>query len=237
MHRRASWLPLVGILLSSIQLLAQGPARRGASAPQAAPVNAATDPVLKGFRWRSIGPVGQGGRIDDIAVVENEPRTWYVGYATGGVWKTTNAGVTFEPVFETYGTASIGAVAVAQTNPNIVYVGTGEGNGRNSASFGDGVYKSTDAGRTFTHVGLRESQSIQHIVVDPRNADVAYVAAVGHLYGANAERGLFKTTNGGTSWSKILYVDENTGVSDVVLDPSNPDIMYASTYQRRRASW
>jgi photosystem II stability/assembly factor-like uncharacterized protein len=193
--------------------------------------------MLKGFRWRSIGPVGQGGRIDDIAVVENEPRTWYVGYATGGVWKTTNAGITFEPVFETYGTASIGAVAIAQGNPNVVYVGTGEGNGRNSASFGDGVYKSTDAGRTFTHVGLRESQSIQKIVVDPRNADVAYVAAVGHLYGPNTERGLFKTTNGGTSWNKTLYVDENTGVSDVVLDPSNPDIVYASTYQRRRASW
>jgi photosystem II stability/assembly factor-like uncharacterized protein len=236
MPRRASWLPLVFLAFPIVQLFAQAPARGARPAPGPA-VNAATDPVLRGFRWRYIGPVGQGGRVDDIAVVENDPRVFYLGYATGGVWKTVNAGVTFEPIFETYGTASIGAVALSQVNPSIVYVGTGEGNGRNSASFGDGVYKSSDAGRTFTHVGLRETQSIQKIVVDPRGPDVVYVAAVGHLYGPNAERGLYKSTNGGTSWSKILYVDENTGASDVVLDPSNPDIVYASMYQRRRTSW
>src|SRR5438874_5910424 len=151
MQRSASWfLPVALAVLSlPIPLSAQGP--RGARTSQGAAINPATDPVLRGFRWRSIGPVGQGGRIDDIAVVENEPRVFYLGYATGGVWKTVNAGVTFEPIFETYGSASIGAIAVSQTKPDIVYVGTGEGNGRNSSSFGDCVYKSTDAGRTFTH--------------------------------------------------------------------------------------
>jgi photosystem II stability/assembly factor-like uncharacterized protein len=204
---------------------------------QAPLLNASSDPLLQGFKWRSIGPVGQGGRIDDIAVVERDPRTFYLGYATGGLWKTVNAGITFAPVFETYGSASIGSVAVSQSDPSIVYVASGEGNGRNSSSFGDGVYKSTDAGRTFTHIGLRETQSIERIVIDPRNSDVVYVAAVGHLFGPNPERGVFKTTDGGRSWNRVLFVDENTGASEVELDPSNPDVVYASTYQRRRTAW
>src|SRR5687768_7211636 len=136
-----------------------------------------TDPLLRGFRWRSIGPASQGGRADDIAVVERHPSIIYAGFATGGVWKTINNGVTFTPVFDTYGTHSIGDLALAPSNPNVLYVGTGEANNRQSSSFGDGIYKSTDAGATFTHVGLRETQTIARIVVHPRNPDIVWVAA------------------------------------------------------------
>lgn len=200
-------------------------------------INQTDDPLLRAFGWRAIGPVGSGGRVDDIAVDENHPLTFYIGYATGGVWKTTNDGTTFTPIFDVYGSESIGAVAVAQTQPDIVWVGTGEGNSRNNSGFGDGVYKSTDGGRTFTNMGLRESQNIQRIVIDPRNPDVVYVAALGHLYGPNDQRGLYKTVDGGRTWNRVLWVDENTGASDIALDPSNPDVIYASTYQRRRAAW
>ncbi|MHC4505073.1 MAG: WD40/YVTN/BNR-like repeat-containing protein, partial [Planctomycetota bacterium] len=175
--------------------------------------------------------------MDDIAVVDRDPRIFYVGYATGGVWKTENNGTTFEPIFETYGSASIGAVAVCQSDPNLVWVGTGEANGRNNSGFGDGVYKSTDGGRTFAKVGLRETQTIQRIVIDPRNPDVVYVAAVGNLYGPNPERGVFKTTDGGRTWSRVLFVDDDTGVIEIVFDPSDPDLVYAATYQRRRTAW
>ena len=212
-------------------------AQRAGGPGRPARVNPSTDPVLRPFSWRSIGPVSQGGRIDDIAVVESDPRVFYIGYATGGVWKTVNGGTTFEPIFETYGSASIGAIAVTQSRPEVVWVATGEGNGRNSSSFGDGVYKSTDAGRTFTNMGLRETQSIQRLVIDPRNPDVVYVAGVGHLFGPNPERGVFKTADGGRTWNKVLYIDENTGATDVSIDPSNPDILYAAMYQRRRTGW
>lgn len=201
------------------------------------PVHASTDPLLRSFRWRSIGPAGQGGRVDDIAVVESDPSIFYVGYATGGLWKTENAGTTLEPIFEAYGSASIGAVAVSQDDPDLIWVGTGEANGRNSSSFGDGVYKSTDGGRTFSHMGLRETQTIQRVLIDPRNSEVVYVAAVGHLYGPNPERGLYKTSDGGASWEQVLYVDDDTGVIEVVFDPADPDVLYAATYQRRRTSW
>ena len=212
-------------------------AQRAGGPGRPARVNPSTDPVLRPFSWRSIGPVSQGGRIDDIAVVESDPKVFYIGYATGGVWKTVNGGTTFEPIFETYGSASIGAIAVTQSRPEVVWVATGEGNGRNSSSFGDGVYKSTDAGRTFTNMGLRETQSIQRLVIDPRNPDVVYVAGVGHLFGPNPERGVFKTADGGRTWNKVLYIDENTGATDVSIDPSNPDILYAAMYQRRRTGW
>src|SRR5690606_19839295 len=184
---------------------------------------------LRSFRWRSIGPAGQGGRVDDIAVSERDPHTFYIGFATGGLWKTTNNGTTFTPIFDTYGTHSIGDIALAPSNPDIIYIGTGEANNRQSSSFGDGVYKSTDAGRTFTHVGLRETQSIARIVVHPTNPDIVYVAAMGHLFGPNEERGLFKSTDGGRTWQKSLYVDANTGATDVVMHPTNPNVLFAAT--------
>ena len=197
-------------------------------------INATDHPLLKTFRWRSIGPVGQGGRVDDIAVHPDDPHTFFVGFATGGLWKTTNNGTTFKPVFDTYGTHSIGAIAIAPSNPDVVYVGTGEANNRQSSSFGEGMYKSTDGGETFTHIGLRETQSIARVVLHPSDADVVWVAANGHLFGPNRERGVFKSSDGGQTWNKVLYVDENTGATDLSLDPSNPNTLYAATYERRR---
>jgi len=229
-------------LSASVVLLALAPAaglaqggQRGQT--QRPTVNAADDPLLRGYRWRAIGPINQGGRIDDIAVAESRPTTFYVGFATGGVWKTTNNGVTFEPVFDTYGTHSIGDLALAPSNPDILYVGTGEPNNRQSSSFGDGIYKSSDGGRTFTHAGLRETQTIARIVVHPTNPEIVWVAANGHLFGPNAERGIFMSSNGGRSWDKVLYVDENTGATDLVIDPSNANTLFAATYQRRRTAW
>ncbi len=200
-------------------------------------VNQSDDPMLKIFRWRSIGPAGQGGRVDDIAVVEDDPATFYVGFATGGVWKTINNGTTFEPIFDTYSSASIGDIAIAPSDRDIVWVGTGEPNNRQSSSFGDGVYKSTDGGKTFTYMGLRETQTIARIVIHPTNPDIVWLAAVGHLFGPNSERGVFKTQDGGRTWRRVLFVDENTGATDLVIDPSNPNTLFAATYQRRRTAW
>ena len=195
------------------------------------------DVFSSGLTWRSIGPVGQGGRVDDIAVVESDPSTFFVGFATGGLWKTINNGTTFRPVFDTYGTHSVGDVSVSQSNPEIVYVGTGEANNRQSSSFGDGVYKSTDGGETFSHVGLRATQSIARVVVHPTDPEVVWVAAVGPLFGASGERGVFKSTDGGTTWAKTLFVDDDTGVTDLVIQPDHPNTLLAATYQRRRSPW
>lgn len=207
-----------------------------AAAPSGAILNAPTDPRLQGFRFRSIGPTGQGGRIDDFAVNEQDPSTYYIGYAVSGLWKTVNNGVTFEQIFKD-GNHSIGDLALAPSNPNILYVGTGEPNNRQSSSFGDGVYKSTDAGKTFTHMGLKETQSIGRIVVHPKNPDIVWVAAVGHLFGPNDERGVFMSIDGGKTWQKTLYINQDTGATDLVIDPSNPNILFAATYERRRTSW
>ncbi|MGH7501873.1 MAG: VPS10 domain-containing protein [Longimicrobiales bacterium] len=197
-------------------------------------IHAPDHPLLRAFRWRSIGPAGQGGRVDDIAVRPDHPQTFFVGFATGGLWKTTNNGTTFEPVFDTYGTHSIGDIAIAPSDPDVLYVGTGEPNNRQSSSFGDGIYRSEDGGETFEHIGLRETQTIARVLVHPENAGVVWVAANGPLFAANAERGVFKSTDGGSTWRKVLFVDEKTGATDLVLHPANPDILYAATYQRRR---
>jgi photosystem II stability/assembly factor-like uncharacterized protein len=210
---------------------------RAAGPPAPPPVNQSTDPLLKSFRWRSIGPASMGGRIDDIAVAENDSSTYYVGMATGGVLKTANNGTTFAPVFDTYATSSIGDIAVSPSNANIVYVGTGEANNRQSSSFGDGVYKSTDAGKTFVNVGLRETQTIARIVIHPKDPNIVYVAAVGHLFGANPERGIYKTVDGGKSWAKVKFIDDDTGFTDIVMDPADPNVLFAASYQRRRVPW
>src|SRR4051794_30470228 len=201
-----------------------------APAPPVAVVNQSSDPLLASFRFRSIGPASMGGRIDDIAVSESDPSVIYVGYAVGGVFKSDNNGTTFRPVFETYGTASIGDIAIHPTNPDIVYVGTGEPNNRQTSSFGDGIYKTTDGGRTFTNVGLRETQTIARIVIDPRNPETVYVAAPGHLFGPGPERGIFKSTDGGRRWNTIKFIDSDTGFTDIAIDPSNSNILYAASY-------
>ena len=215
----------------------QSPAPTPSPSPTPTPVNWSTDPVLKRFVFRSIGPASMGGRIDDIAVPEQNPYTIYIAFATNGVWKSTNNGTTFTPIFETYGTHSVGDIAVAPSDPNIVWVGTGEPNNRQSSSYGDGIYKSTDAGKTFTKMGLEDSQSIGRIVIDPKDPNIVYVAVVGHLFGANKERGVFKTTDGGRTWNNVKFIDEDTGFTDLVMDASDSKTLYAASYQRRRTNY
>ena len=189
------------------------------------------------MRWREIGPAVVGGRVSDLAVNEADPRILYVGTATGGVWKTTNHGTTWEAVFTGESTASIGAITLAPSNPNIVWVGTGEPQNRQSSPWGDGVYKSTDGGRTWQHMGLRRTLHISRIRIHPRDPDIVYVAAVGGLWGPNPERGVFKTTDGGETWEHVLALDDDTGAIDLIMDPGDPNTLLAAMYQRRRTPW
>ena len=189
---------------------------------------------LKGIAWRSIGPGFVTGRIADTEIDPRDPNVWYVASAFGGLWKTVNRGISFEPIFDEGPSFNLCCVVIDPRNSNIIWLGTGENHSQRSAHFGDGVYKSADAGKTWKRVGLETSEHIGRIVVDPRNSNVVYVAAQGPLFSAGGERGLYKTTDGGTTWTPVLTISENTGVTDIVLDPKNPDVIYASSYQRRR---
>ncbi|HEV3140540.1 MAG TPA: hypothetical protein VGY57_08500, partial [Vicinamibacterales bacterium] len=204
-------------------------------APASAAGGASAGP-FDGLHFRPIGPASMSGRIADLAVYEPNPAIFYAGTAHGGVWKTTNGGTTFEAQFQTQGLISIGDVTVSQSNPDLVWVGSGESNNRQSTSWGDGVYKSTDGGKTYTNMGLKTSRYINRIVIDPRNNDVVFVAATGSLWGPGGERGVYKTTDGGKTWKQALKVDDDTGANDLVMDSSNDQILYASTYQRRRTA-
>src|SRR3954463_3882856 len=191
--------------------------------------------VLKGLQLRSLGPALATGRIQDIDIDPKNPSVWYVASAFGGLWKTTNRGITFTPVFDEQGSFTLCCVAVDPKDSNVVWVGSGENASQRSAHFGDGVYKSTDAGQTWTNVGLKSSEHIGKILIDPRNPNVVYVAAQGPLWSTGGERGLYKTTDGGATWNAVLTISPDTGISDVVFDVKNPDVLYASSYQRRRA--
>ena len=193
--------------------------------------------LVSGLSFRSIGPAFMSGRIGDIAVDPVKKSTWYVAVASGNVWKTTNAGNTWDPIFDSYGSYSIGCVTVDPNNRHVIWVGTGENNSQRSVGFGDGVYKSLDGGKSFEKTGLDSSEHIGRILVDPRNSDVVFVAAQGPLWSPGGDRGLYKTTDGGESWELVLEISENTGVSDICLDPRDPDIIYATSYQRRRHVW
>lgn len=259
---RAACVVLLITLIASIPAL---PAGKAARTSEASRDLAAKD--LTALAWRSVGPANMGGRVSSIALVPGSRTSFYVGFGTGGVFKTENLGVTFSPVFDEAPLLSIGSIAVADAPESwpgwsqekrtetsaekekpgekkkdpgkgkIVWVGTGEGNGRNSSSWGNGVYRSTDAGGSFTPVGLEKTHDIPRLAVDPRNPDVCYVAALGHLWGANPERGIYKTSDGGKSWKHVLAIDDKTGACDVTLDPGHPDTVYAGMYSRRRTAW
>ena len=221
MSRAVLWLSLSGFLLT------------------AALVPAVAQPLtsdhLAALEWRPIGPGIVSGRITSIAAIGDE--LIYAASATGGVWKTTNRGVTWEAVFEKEGTPSVGDVALSPSNPNVVWVGTGEDFNARSNSWGDGVYKSDDGGKSWKHMGLTETRHIGEVLVHPEDPDIVYVAALGSLWGAGEERGLFKTQDGGESWSKVLYISQHTGIADIVMDPRDPDVLYAAAHQRERRNW
>src|SRR5262249_12278940 len=190
-----------------------------------------------GLRLRSVGPALTSGRVAALAVHPKDRATWYVAAASGRVWKTPNAGPTRPPIFENEGSYSIGAVALDPRNPEVVWVGTGENNSQRSVGYGDGVYRSDDGGKSWRNVGLPASEHVGKIVIDPRNSDVVYVAAQEPLWASGGARGLYKPPDGAKFWKKVLYVSEDTGVTDVVMDPRNPDVLIAAAYQRRRHVW
>lgn len=189
---------------------------------------------LSGLQWRNVGPALTSGRISDFAFNPKNPFEYYVATSSGGVWKTVNSGVTYEPIFDTQNSYSIGCVTMDPTNPNVIWVGTGENNNQRSVAYGDGVYKSIDGGKTWKNVGLKSSEHIGKIIVHPENPDVVYVAAIGPLWSKGGDRGLYKTEDGGKTWNSLISVDEHTGVNDVAMDPRDPDILYAASLQRRR---
>jgi photosystem II stability/assembly factor-like uncharacterized protein len=189
------------------------------------------------LEYRSIGPAAMGGRVADVEGVPGDPNVVYVASASGGLWKTTNGGTTWKPIFERQGTISLGDIALAPSNPEVVWVGTGETNVRNSVSFGDGVYKSTDGGKTWQHMGLTDTERISAIVINPQNPDIVYIGALGHAFGANEERGVFMTTDGGKTWTKTLYIDNQHGVADLEIDPTNPNILYVGMWSFERKPW
>jgi len=189
---------------------------------------------LDGLKWRNVGPALTSGRVSDIAVNPKNPFEYYIATSSGGVWKTINAGITYEPLFDSQGSYSTGCVTIDPNNSNIIWVGTGENNGQRSVAYGDGVYKSEDGGKNWEHMGLKNSEHIGNIIVHPENSNIVYVAAIGPLWNKGGDRGLYKTTDGGKTWNAVLTIDEHTGVNEIVMDPRNPEVLYASTLQRRR---
>ena len=231
--RKILWF-MVAVLLSSSVTFANKKEEDKKEEKEKSFVNSG---LVSGLKWRSIGPAWASGRIADFAVNPENPKEYYVGVASGNVWKTENNGTTWKPIFDKYGAYSIGIVELDPNNPNVVWVGTGENNHQRALGYGDGVYKSLDGGKSFKNMGLKESRQIGGIVIDPRNSEVVYIAAEGSAWGPGGERGLYKTSDGGKTWEKILEISENTGVNNIVMDPCNPDILYATSEQRRRTSF
>ena len=227
-RRRASGARNSFLLSCALLLLA---------APAASQTAEQVESILNKIEWRNIGPAIMGGRIDDIAVVESDPKVFWVGTASAGVWKTENHGITWIPQFQNEEVSSIGSLAVAPSDPSVVWVGTGEPANRQSSSWGNGVYVSTDGGTTWTHKGLEDTHHIGRVLVHPTDPGTVYVAALGHLWGPNEERGVYRTRDGGETWDRVLSGDENTGAVELAMDPESPDILYAALYQRRRRAY
>ena len=195
------------------------------------------DELLSGIKLRSIGPCSMSGRVADIAVDQQQPNTWYVAVGSGNLWKTENAGITWQPIFDNYPSYSVGCVTIDPNDHNTIWVGTGENVGGRHAGFGDGVYVSHDAGKSFENKGLNESEHLSKIVVHPRDPNTIFVASQGPLWSSGGQRGLYKSTDGGKNWRNVLSKGKYTGVTDVVMDPENPDVLYAATHQRHRTVW
>ncbi len=230
-HTVTRLLDLVSVLLTAALVSPSG------SFGQERDGRQALSSTLAKLEWRTIGPAAKSGRIGDLTAVKSDPDIVYVATSTGGAWKSTNRGITWEEIFKNRGTASLGAIAVAPDNPNLVWLGSGENWNARSASWGDGVYKSEDGGKSWKHMGLEETRHTGKIVIHPGDPDIVYVAGMGALWGANEERGVFKTTDGGETWEKVLFVSQYTGVSDVEMDPRDPALLYAAAFQRERRNW
>jgi len=249
MHARSvlGLLAAAGVVAVSLHAQGANPAAKGAAGahpakgtaatPAAAGASANPADLLSRLKWRSVGPTNNAGRVSVVTGVSGDPLTYYVAGANGGIIKTTNGGTTFKPIFDAAGPASIGAIAVAPSDRNVVYVGTGEGNPRNNASVGDGMYKSVDGGDHWTHIGLEKSDKIARLVIDAKNPDIVYACVLGREWGPSEERGVFKTVDGGASWKKVLYVDPQTSCSDISTDAANSNIVYAGMYTYRRWAW
>jgi photosystem II stability/assembly factor-like uncharacterized protein len=232
-HGSMRWCVVLAVLAAVTLLVPDTDAAPAASPAAAVPVN----PTLFGaLRWRSIGPY-RGGRALAVAGIPGDANTFYFGAVAGGVWQTADGGGTWNSLTDDTPISSVGAIAIAASNHNIIYVGTGEAAPRGDITYGDGVYKSSDGGKTWNHVGLEDTRQIGALIVDPNNPDVVLVAALGHAFGPSAERGVFRTTDGGKSWTKVLYQDEQTGAIDVTFDPHNANIVYAAMWQVRRQPW
>ncbi len=244
MRKSASACALLALSTLALALLA--PPARAAATKSGAKTDAKkeTGPKIPfsaetfaGLELRSIGPAVTSGRVSDLVVDPTDAKRWFLAAASGGVWRTENAGTTWTPIFDDEGSFSIGCLALEPGNPNVLWVGTGENNSQRSVAYGDGVYLSLDGGKSFARMGLEKSEHIGRILVDPRDPKVVYVAAQGPLWSAGGDRGLYKTTDRGATWKRVLHVSDDTGVSEVVFDPRDPDVLYASAYQRRRHVW
>ncbi|MBS1110626.1 MAG: hypothetical protein H6Q88_2618, partial [Anaeromyxobacteraceae bacterium] len=222
---------LLAVILIASPLAAQRPAADTAA-------KGLTSATLSGLRFRTIGPAMTSGRVGDIAIHPADRSTWYVGVSSGGVWKTVNAGTTWTPIFDDQASYAIGAVTIDPNDPLTVWVGTGENNSQRSVGYGDGVYRSSDGGRTWKNMGLRTSGHIGRILVDPRDSKIVWVAAQGTLWSGGGERGVYRTADGGATWTQVLKGENDwTGAADIQLDPRNPDVVYAALWQRMRRQW